>query len=104
MTGRWFSAGSVVAALATAVCCLGPILFTALGLSTFASLWMLRHLVPYRTLFFAVTFLFLSLGFYVTYRRGGHSRKLDRVILWGAIMLVTALVGYSVYIDGPVLF
>lgn len=103
MTGRWCSAGAVAAAMATAICCLGPILFTALGLSTFASLWMLRHLVPYRGLFFAVTFLCLGLGFYATYRRG-HGRRLDKVILWGATMLVIALVGYSLYIDGPVLF
>lgn len=74
MTGRWFSMGSILTALATAICCVGPLLFSVLGVGTFASLWILRNLVPYRNLFFVVTFLFLGLGFYAAYRRGGHAQ------------------------------
>ena len=104
MTGRWWSTGSVLAAFATGMCCIGPLLFSVLGLSTFASLWILRHLVPYRNLFFAVTFLFLGLGFFATYRRGGRARMLDKTILWTSTLLVVALLGYSLYVEGPVLF
>jgi len=104
MIGRWYSAGSILAALATAICCLGPLLFTVLGLSTFASLWILRHLVPYRNLFLAVTCLFLGLGFYATYRRGGQARVLDKGILWASTLLVIAMLSYSLYVEGIVLF
>jgi hypothetical protein len=104
MTGRWYSAGSILAALATAICCLGPLLFTMLGLSTFASLWLLRHLVPYRNLLFAVTFVFLGLSFYTTYRRGGQARVLDKAILWVSTLLVIAILSYSLYVEGIVLF
>ena len=102
--GRWFSAGSVLSALAMGVCCIGPIIFSALGLSSFASLWMLRHFAPYRNLFLLLTVVFLGLGFYITYRKGKSVRPLDKGILWGSALLVFALLGYSFFIEGFVLF
>ena len=98
--GRWCSAGSICTALAAGVCCIGPLLFSVLGLSTFVSLWLLRFLVPYRDLFFAVTFLFLGVGFYTVYRRGGQARTLDKAILWASTLLVLAVVSYSLYVEG----
>jgi hypothetical protein len=102
--GRWFSAGSVLSAFAMGVCCLGPLVFATLGLSSFASLWVLRHVAPYRNLFLLLTGVFLGLGFYTTYRQSKSVRPLDKVILWGAALLVVALLGYSVSIEGFVLF
>ena len=102
--GKWCSAGSVLTALAAAICCIGPLLFLVLGLSTFASLWILRNLVPYRNLFSAVTCLFLGVGFYAAYRRGGHASVLDKVILWASTLLVVALLSYSLYVEGVVWF
>jgi hypothetical protein len=104
MTGRWWSAGSVLAALAGATCCLGPLVFTTLGLSSFVSLWILRHLVPYRNLFFLITIVLLGLGFYATYRRHRQTRVRDKAMVWGSTLLVLALVGYSLYIEGFVLY
>ena len=98
--GRWCSTGAVCTALAAGICCIGPLLFAVLGLSTFVSLWLLRFLVPYRNLFFAVTFLFLGVGFYTVYRRGGQARVLDKAILWASTLLVLALVSYSLYVEG----
>lgn len=98
--GRWCSAGSICTALAAGVCCIGPLLFAALGLSTFVSLWILRFLVPYRNLFFAVTVLLLGVGFYAVYRRGGYARARDQAILWASTLLVLAVVSYSLYVEG----
>ncbi len=95
MTGRWFSLGSLFTAVGAAICCFGPLLFSVLGLGTFTSLWILRNLVPYRNVFFALTFLFLGLGFYAAYRRGGHARRLEKVILWASTILVVLLFGYN---------
>ncbi|GIX48428.1 MAG: hypothetical protein KatS3mg131_2639 [Candidatus Tectimicrobiota bacterium] len=100
MSGRWWSAGSVLAALGVAVCCLGPLLFAALGLSTLTSLWLLRHLVPYRNVFLALTFFFLGLAFYATYRRGRRARWPEQAVLWGATALALGLVGYSLAVEG----
>lgn len=52
----------------------------------------------------AVTFLCLGLGFYDTYRRGGCARMRDKAILWTSTLLVLALLGYSLYVEGPLLF
>lgn len=98
--GRWCSAGSIFTALAAGVCCIGPLLFSVLGLSTFVSLWLLRFLVPYRNLFFAVTVLLLGVGFYAVYRRGGQARARDQVILWASTLLVLAVLSYSLYVEG----
>jgi hypothetical protein len=103
MTGRWWSVGSVLAALSGATCCIGPLLFTALGLSSLVSLWILRHFVPYRNLFFAITVVCLGLGFYTAYRHGGQGRRRDKVIVWASTLLVLILVGYSLYVEGLVL-
>ena len=102
--GPWLSAGSILTALVTSVCCIGPLLFTALGLSSFASLWILRHLVPYRRLFLILTLVCLGLGFYATYRKGTHVRLFDQSILWASTLLVLAVLGYSLYVEGLVLF
>ncbi|MDH3601996.1 MAG: hypothetical protein OEU26_20485 [Candidatus Tectomicrobia bacterium] len=102
--GRWFSAGSVLSAFAMGICCIGPLLFAALGLSSFASLWVLRHLAPYRNLFLLLTAVFLGLGFYITYRKGKTVRLLDKGILWVSTLLVFALLGYSFSVEGFVLF
>jgi hypothetical protein len=99
MSGRWWSVGSILAALAGAICCLGPLLFAALGLSTFVSLWILRHLVPYQQVFFGVTFVLLGLGFYATYRRGSQTRGIDKAIIWISTALVVGLLGYSLYVE-----
>jgi uncharacterized membrane protein YqjE len=102
--GRWCSVGSVCTALAAGICCIGPLLFAALGLSTFASLWLLRFPVPYRNLFFAVTVLLLSVGFYGVYWRGGQTRVRDKVILWASTLMVLALVSYGLYVEGVGVF
>ena len=98
--GRWCSAGSICTALAAGICCIGPLLFSVLGLSTFVSLWLLRYLVPYRNLFFAGTILLLGVGFYAVYRRGGQARALDKAILWTSTLMVLAVVSYSLYVEG----
>jgi mercuric ion transport protein len=98
--GRWCSAGSIFTALAAGVCCIGPLLFSVLGLSTFVSLWLLRFLVPYRNLFFAVTVLLLGVGFYTVYRRDGQAQARDQVILWASTLLVLAVLSYSLYVEG----
>jgi mercuric ion transport protein len=102
--GSGCSGGSVCAALAAGICCLGPLLFAALGLSTFASLWLLRLLVPYRHLFFAGTVVLLGVGFYAVYRRGGQTRVRDKVILWASTLMVLAVVSYSLYVEGVGVF
>lgn len=59
-------AGSVAAAIAASACCVGPLVFALLGLGGAGALVALE---PYRPFLMALTFVFLGLGFYLTFRR-----------------------------------
>ncbi|TAN21878.1 MAG: mercuric transport protein [Acidobacteria bacterium] len=66
-TGKgWLAAGGVLAILASA-CCLGPLLFVAVGLG---GVWLshLQNLEPYRPIFLAVAAIALALAYRVIFR------------------------------------
>lgn len=101
-------AGAVVAALASSACCLGPLLFAALGLG---GAGLLVELEPYRPYFAAITLALLGAGFYFTYRRPGpapaaaaggpacdcampRANRLGRIMLWIATALVAAFLAF----------
>ena len=66
-------AGAVVAAFASSLCCLGPLVFAALGIG---GAGLIAKLTPYRAPLAAVTLLLLAIGFYFTYRaEAGHGRE-----------------------------
>jgi mercuric ion transport protein len=69
------SIGSVLSAFLSSVCCIGPLIFTALGVGAGASGFLAssaevaKALVPYRPFFMSLTLLFLGAGFYSVYRK-----------------------------------
>lgn len=71
-------AGSVVTALAASACCIGPVVFTLLGLGGAAFAVALE---PYRPVFIGVTTLLLGSGFYLVYRRPrpSHAARMGHV-------------------------
>ncbi len=100
--------GAVVAAFASSLCCLGPLLFAALGLG---GAGLLVELEAYRPYFATVTLALLGAGFYFTYRRPGPARvpaaagpacdcelpranRLGRVMLWIATGVVAGLLAF----------
>jgi copper chaperone CopZ len=58
--------GSIVAAISASLCCLGPLIAVLIGASGFAAA---TALVSWRPLFLVLTFAFLSLACFLTYRR-----------------------------------
>ena len=101
-------AGAVVAAFASSLCCLGPLVFAALGIG---GAGLIAKLTPYRAPLAAVTLLLLAIGFYFTYRRPRLARgavaddpacacelpganRLGRVMLWVATAIVVGLLGF----------
>jgi bacterioferritin-associated ferredoxin len=66
--------GGLLAAFLASVCCIGPVVFAALGVGVGATGFLagtadfLKALLPYRPLFIGLTVLFLGVGFYVAYR------------------------------------
>jgi mercuric ion transport protein len=100
--------GGLLAAFLASVCCLGPWLFAAIGVSVGATgavvgtAEMLRALLPYRSLFIVLAFVFLSLSFYGVYREptgadscqacGSSGSRLNRLTLWIIAGIAVALV------------
>jgi mercuric ion transport protein len=100
--------GAVVAAFASSLCCLGPLLVAALGLG---GAGLLVRFEPYRPYFALLTVVLLGSGFYFTYRRpklapaavgGGPAchcelpmaNRFGRVMLWIATVVVAGFLGF----------
>lgn len=70
------SMGSILSAFFSSLCCVGPLIFTALGVGAGTTGFLAgtaqfaKVLVPYRPLFIGLTFLLLGMGFYSVYRKG----------------------------------
>lgn len=67
--------GSVLSAFFSSVCCIGPLIFTALGVGAGSAGFLAgtaeftKALIPYRPLFIGFTLLFLGIGFFTVYRK-----------------------------------
>jgi mercuric ion transport protein len=74
------SIGGLSAAMLASVCCIGPMVFVALGAGFGATgFWagtagVLKGLLPYRPAFISLTILLLGIGFYLTYRKPESAR------------------------------
>jgi mercuric ion transport protein len=94
-------AGAALAAFLASLCCIGPLVFAALGIGGAGALVKLER---YRTLFTIATALALGAGFYFSYRRPKvaaqgdacgcelpRSRRVGRALLWVAAVLVIGI-------------
>jgi mercuric ion transport protein len=66
LRGNGLLIGGIVSAIGASICCVGPLLLLALGVSG-AWIGSLIALEPYRPIFIGVTLLFLGLAFYRLY-------------------------------------
>ena len=101
--------GAMFAAVAASACCLGPVVFTAIGSGALAA--ASTKLAPVRPLFLALTLVLLGVGFYRTSRvphtgdacAGGAcppdvNRK-ARVVLWIAAIVVVLVASFPYYAE-----
>ena len=103
------SVGGLSAALLASVCCIGPLVFAALGVGVGATGFLagtagfLKGLLPYRPAFIGLTILLLGISFYLAYEKpksavcapgevcaSGTRGDVNRAWFW--IMAVIALV------------
>lgn len=101
-------AGAVTAAFAASLCCLGPLVFAALGIG---GAGMLVKFEAYRPYLATLTVILLGAGLYLTYRRPRLARgtaagtsacecerpaasRLARVALWVATVVVVILLAF----------
>lgn len=100
--------GAVAAAFAASLCCLGPLVFAALGIG---GAGLLVRFEAYRPYLATLTVLLLGAGFYLTYRRPRSTRgavaeapacdcerptasRLGPVALWVATVVVVLFLGF----------
>lgn len=100
--------GAVFAAFASSLCCLGPLIFAALGIG---GAGLVVKLTPYRTPLAAATLVLLATGFFFAYRSARapigptaegracacelpRASRIGRVMLWAATVLVLALLSF----------
>lgn len=100
MKARLFSLGAVLGALGTGICCLGPLIFSVLGVSAAVSLTTLSYVVPYRNAFFVVTLLSLTLAIASVIRRRGRVARVEWAILGASTAAVIALLAYTISLEG----
>lgn len=94
---------AIIAAIAASICCVGPLVLLALGVS---GAWVgnLTALVPFRPYFIGVTVLFLAYAFHRIYRKpkvedcapGSYcanpkSDKINKITLWISTIFIIAL-------------
>lgn len=104
---RWAMGGAVLAAFAASLCCVGPLLFVALGLGAFGAASIFESMRPW---LLSVTAVFLAVGFYRTYFKRESScapgeacetkpaNRAGRAGLWIASTLVLAFAFSPYYI------
>jgi mercuric ion transport protein len=101
MTGKKTLIAGVLAAIGASVCCVGPLVLLALGVS---GAWAgnLTAMEPYRPIFIGLTLLFLGLVFRKLYLvpqvcapgmpcANPHTLKRQRLTFWSVTMLLLAL-------------
>ena len=100
--------GSVFAAAGASVCCIGPVLLSALGAGALSA--AAAQFEVYRPIFLTLTVALLGAGFYTTYGqppatscdpdgtcRPG-SKRAAKIVLWLATVLIILLVTFPYYI------
>lgn len=101
--------GGVIAGLAASVCCIGTLVFVALGLGG-AAAGLIEFFTPLRPVFIGLALLFLGFAayrlFYVpkvcasgTPCADSRTLRNQRLLFIGAVIVVAALVAFPWYVD-----
>lgn len=101
--------GSVIAAVGASICCIGPVVLSALGAGTLGA--AAAGFDAYRPAFLTATAILLGATFYATYRSSAAegwgpdgtcepaSRRIAKIVFWLATLLVILLVAFPYYIN-----
>jgi mercuric ion transport protein len=102
--------GGLMAAFFASLCCIGPVVFAALGVGVgatgvlAATAGVLKDLLPYRPAFIGLTVLLFGLSFYLSYRKPGAvctpgatcapsaASRANRTWLWSVAIFAIVLV------------
>ena len=100
MRPRLFGFAAILGAVGVGFCCLAPVIFSVLGVSTIVSLTMLQYVVPYRNVFFGVTLLALAFAIWSVMVRRGRASRVEWAVLGGSVLVVVAVLAYTIRTEG----
>lgn len=100
--------GSIISAITASLCCIGPLVFVALGMGGFAASALFERLRPY---FLGLTLGLLGLAFYVSYRKpkaacadgavcatgSSKAARWNKIMLWSLTFLVIVFAAFPYY-------
>lgn len=100
----WLSAGAALAAIGASACCVGPLLLLSLGISG-AWISTLTSMTAVRPFFFALSLLFIWLGFMKLYLSNADCKEGDacvspkvrrnqRIIFWVGTIAILLLLSF----------
>lgn len=100
----------LASAVAASICCIGPIAAATLGLTSLGALARFESLRPWFT---ALTLAFLSLAFFLSYRRRTSTecvpgsacdvhgeeriRRVNRIVLWAAAIVAVIVLTFPTW-------
>lgn len=94
-------AGLIAAAILASSCCIGPLILAGLGIG---SIGIFSSLEKYRPLFMIITFAFIGMAFYLTYRKKKNDEccdinkvKMDRIKKIALWAIATVAVGLLLF-------
>lgn len=104
--GELTAVGGLVTAFLASICCIGPLVFAALGIGVGATGYLvgtagfLKALLPYRLVFIGLTMLLLGISFYLAYWKSRPvcgpgtvcAPGVNRTLLWLTATLAIVLV------------
>ncbi len=103
---KWGLFGAILAAITASVCCVGPLVLLALGVSG-AWIGNLTALEPYRPIFAVLAFGFLGFAFYRVYRKpkaeecedgsycaNPRTDRINKTVLWIVTVAIVGLLAF----------
>ncbi|KKL78084.1 hypothetical protein LCGC14_2028340 [marine sediment metagenome] len=94
-------AGLIAAAILASSCCIGPLILAGLGIG---SIGIFSSLEKYRVMFMIITFVFIGMAFYLTYRKKKNDEccdinkvKMDRIKKIALWVIATVAVGLLLF-------
>jgi len=100
LSPRLFGLAAILGAVGVGFCCLAPVIFSVLGVSSIDALTTLKYVVPYSTVFVGVTLLSLGLAVWSVVLRRGRVSRMEWVVLGGSVLVVGAILAYTIRFEG----
>jgi hypothetical protein len=105
MKPKVFSVTAVLSALGAGLCCIGPVIFSFLGVSAMVSRTALRYINSLPECFLGATVVARGLAYASVIHGRGRALSTEGMVLEGSTLAAAAILAYTISVEGlPQLF